>query len=214
MDIFYNTFIYAFASIFSIVNPLGMAPIFLGLSKDRTTTERHLLAYQVALYGAVLLIITLLLGPFVLRFFGISLPYIQIAGGCLVFYTAWQMFQTKPKVDYAEEKEASKNIDIAFFPLTMPITAGAGSMAITISMAIKIINQHSDYLINYTAVGISIIAVFIIVAVCYRYADTVFNKLGETGTHAITRTAAFILLAIGVEIIWGGLSVLILTLGH
>ncbi len=87
MDNFYTIFTYAFASLFAMINPIGMAAVFLQVTKDLAEKKRHELAYRVAFYGFLTSLITFFIGPHILRFFGITLASLQIAGGMLVFYT-------------------------------------------------------------------------------------------------------------------------------
>jgi multiple antibiotic resistance protein len=204
--------VFTFVSLFAMVNPIGMAAVFLELTRDYPVGVRHTLAYKVAIYGFLLLVVALFVGPYVLNFFGVSLQDIQIAGGIYVFYTAWGMLTARPKVTGVETQEAADSADIAFFPLTMPITAGAGSLAITISLSSKISHPPTGHLAVYGGAIIGIALVFISVALCYRFADAIFRRIGHVGTNVITRLTAFILLAIGVEIVWGGLKPLILGL--
>jgi len=211
---FYTVFLHAFAPLFSIVNPIGIAPVFLAMTQQYPKKEQNSLAYQVAIYGTVLLIATFFLGPHVLRFFGISLANIQVAGGMLVFYTSWKMLDAAPKISSEEKKEAEKSTDIAFFPLTMPITAGAGAMAVTIALASKVTHapqQLMNQVTAITAILLAIIVVFILVALCYRFSSAIFHKLGHTGTNVITRLSAFILLAISIGMIWEGILGLMLN---
>ncbi len=98
--------------------------------------------------------------------------------------------------------------DLAFFPLTMPITTGAGAMAVTITLSADL-SKNSLSLGEFAAALTAIIAVCITVAICYRYADTIFNRLGNIGSNVITRITAFILLAISITIIWNGILGLI-----
>jgi len=213
MDELRTGIVFTFVSIFSMVNPIGMAPVFLDKTRNHTLKARHLLAYKVALYGTLLLVATLFVGPYVLRFFGISLPDLEVAGGIFIFYTAWGMLVAQPPPPTESvQKQPANDSDIAFFPLTMPITAGAGSLAITISLSSKILHSATDQVAGYTGAIIGICLVFLTVAVCYRFADTLFTRLGTVGTTVITRLTAFFLLAIGVEVIWGGLRPLILSL--
>lgn len=214
MDIFSNVFVYAFVSLFAIVNPIGMSSVFLELTKKFSDEHRHAAAYLIAIYGAILLLATFFIGPYILEFFGISLPSIQVAGGILVFYSAWGMLNTKPKSNHDEEKAgASKDSswsDSIFFPLTMPITAGAGSIAVTIAMAARFEKENVYDLPTISASIVAIILVFVTVAICYRYADSIFNKLGTTGTSVVGSLSAFILLAIGVTVIWQGILGLVM----
>ncbi len=204
---------FTFVSIFSMVNPLGMAPVFLDKTGGQSLSSRHALAYKVAIYGAILLIITLFVGPFILQFFGVSLPDIQIAGGIFVFYTAWQMLTAGPAGPSDRTTATSEgSADIAFFPLTMPITAGAGSIAIALSLSSKILHGGGNIAAGYAGAIIGICLVFASVALCYRFADAIFSRIGPAGTGVITRLTAFLLLAIGVAVTWGGLRPLLLTL--
>ena len=211
-----DIFVYAFVSLFSIVNPIGMSAVFLELTKHFSDDERHRAAYLIAIYGTVLLLATFFIGPYILKFFGISLPSIQVAGGILVFYSAWGMLNTKPTSPLADKKlESLKGADNIFFPLTMPITAGAGSIAVTIALAVRFAKEHRFDIQNISAVLASIILVFITVAISYRYADSIFHKLGKTGTSVVGSLSAFILLAIGVTVIWEGiLGLVIPVIGH
>lgn len=204
MQEYYTLFSYAFASLVSIVNPIGMSVIFLTMTKDLENNERHKIAYKVAIYSTIVTIITFFVGPSVLRFFGISLSSIQVAGGMLVFYYSWGMFATKPKISHEEAKEAVESSDIVFFPLTMPITAGAGSMAVILALAANLAKTNNFDPPHILTISAAILVTFIVVALCYRFADSIFNKLGYTGTHVVTSLAAFILLAIAINLISQG----------
>lgn len=206
-----NVFIYAFVSLFSIINPIGMSAVFLTLTKQFSDEERHKAAYLIALYGTIFLLATFFVGPYILNFFGISLPSIQVAGGILVFYTAWGMLDFKPKPSSKDEKlEIREKPDNIFFPLTMPLTAGAGSMAVTIALAARYGKANVFDIQTISAVIAAILVVFITVAICYRYADSIFNKLGRTGTSVVSSVSAFILLAIGVTVTWEGILGLVM----
>ena len=207
---FFSVFSLIFFSLLPIVNPVGMSSLFLGLSNHLPAHERHKLAYRVAVYSAFLLILILVFGPPVLQIFGLTLPFIKIAGGLLVAFTAWQMLNSKPKLTEREREEHSDSEEIAFFPLTLPITAGAGSIAITVAIGSSIsesLNFHA--IIQYLGAIGGIIAMMSLSGICYRFADTILHKLGRTGTNAVTRLSAFILLAIGLQVIWGGVLALI-----
>jgi multiple antibiotic resistance protein len=213
---FHETLIYTFLSVFSMVNPVAMSSVFLAITKDQSAAVRKELAYRVAIYGTILLIAVLFFGDYVLNFFGISLPFVQIAGGLVVCFSALEMLNTKPKISSDEEEEASQSTDNVFFPLTMPITAGPGAIAITLTVANSFQEtSHLTALLNYIAAVLGIIIVFVCVAIFYRFSDVVFARLGKTGTNAVTKISAVILLAIGVKIMWQGISALVLSLmGH
>ncbi len=201
-------FLYAFIALFPIVNPIAMSSAFFTMTKYATDEQRKKLATLVTLYGTVLLLGTLLIGPYLLSFFGLEAADIRVAGGLIVFSIAWRMLN--PPRD--EPKSSASNGDdimsLAFFPLTMPLTAGAGSIAITIALATQA-HKASNMIDQYIAVALAIIAIFIVVFFCYRYAANIFRTLGKTGSVVVTSLSAFILLAIGVSIIWSGIHLLI-----
>lgn len=203
-----TTLAFTFVAIFSMVNPIGMAPVFLEKTKGLPLEARHSLAYRVALFGTLLVVTAMFAGPYVLGFFGIALPDIQVAGGLFVFYTAWQMLVAAPAA--SDDAVGSQNpVDIAFFPLTMPITAGAGSIAVAISLSSRILHAGANVTAGYGGAVLGICLVFTAVALCYRFSDAIFGRIGSVGTNVVTRLTAFFLLAIGVAVTWGGLESLI-----
>ncbi|HEX4209288.1 MAG TPA: MarC family protein, partial [Candidatus Binataceae bacterium] len=128
-----NTFLLVYAGLFPIINPIGGAPIFLGLSRHCTNAERNALAMRVTINSFFLLVGSLLAGSYVLEFFGITLPIVRLAGGLLVIATAWKLLETG---DSDDAQNASKTVTPAdaFYPLTMPITVGPGSIAVAITL--------------------------------------------------------------------------------
>ena len=211
---FINFFLYAFIAIFPITNPIGFSSVFYALTSHGTNAERALLAKKVAIYGILLLLSTLILGPYILLFFGIRAADIKIAGGVVLFSIAWKMLnQTKENRQKSNDAQNNDNdiTSLAFFPLTMPITAGSGSIAITIALAIQA-KDAANTLYQSSAIALAIIVIFTIVYFCYRYAEVIFNVLGKTGTKVVSSLSAFILMAISVAVIWDGLSSLILDM--
>lgn len=199
-------FLYAFISLFPIVNPIAMSSVFFSMTKHATDLQRKKLAIVVALYGTILLLSTLFTGPFVLNFFGLQPADIRIAGGLVVFSIAWKMLLSKE-----HNVNAVKNDDImhlAFFPLTMPITAGAGSIAITIALSTHAYKAR-NMIDQYSFSAVAIIAIFISVYFCYRFSTIIFKILGNTGSKVVTALSAFILLAIGVSLTWTGIRLLL-----
>lgn len=208
---FTEIFSITFLSLLPIINPIGMSSMFLALTGQLDAEERHKVAYRVATYSFLLLLGVLFAGKWVLEFFGLTLPFIRIAGGLLVSITAMQMLNAKPKLSEAEKKDVERNDEIAFFPLTLPITAGAGAIAIIIAVSVGIPTEvDGHFVLLYFGASLGILCMAILVAICYRFADSILNKIGKTGTAVITRLSAFILLAIGFEVIWKGLLSLII----
>ncbi len=213
MDKFFDTILLVYAGLFPIVNPIGGAPVFLGLTACCTVAERNSLARRVAVNSVLLLAGSLFIGSHVLVFFGITLPVVKIAGGLVLIAFGWKLLQTGADV----ETERSGNTDSpsstmdSFYPLTMPLTVGPGSMSVAIALGSQ---RPSDPLGPYqlallaSAAIVGIIAVALTVYVCYRYAEGVIARLGKSGTNVVVRLSAFILLCIGIQILWTGYSTL------
>ncbi len=215
MSEYFHILFFTFASLFSITNPIGIASVFLAMTEHQPLDKQHQIARRVAIYSFILLVATFFAGTYVLDFFGISLSSVQIAGGILVFFTAWGMFDIKPKLSSEEKKEAfNKEVDFSFFPLTMPLTAGAGAMAVTIALASHLKDDGRFNLLGVFSVLLAIVLVCLTVWVCYRFAGNLFKFLGHTGSNVITRLTAFILLAIAVTMIGDGLTGFIKPLLH
>ena len=210
MDLLTASFITLCLTLIPVTNPIGMAPIFLSFTTNLSKKERRGFALQVAMLAFFFLIGTLIFGPILLKFFGISLSFIKISGGLLLAITGWQMLMTTKLEN--QERDGGKDINppkTAFFPLAFPITVGAGSIAIVTTLASSYNNPEftiSAVVLNYAG-GILAIAVdMALVAICYGFSEEIFSKLGETGTEVVTKVTAFILMAIGFQVAWGGLQ--------
>ncbi len=207
-----------FAALLPIVNPFGGAPVFLAMTADCTPELRKALATRVAVNAFVLLFCSVFVGSYVLDFFGLSVPIVQVGGGVVVCALGWDLLRQEATVA-APAPQASPAADAtdvasrAFYPLTLPLTVGPG----TISVAITIGANHSGsvrtLLVNGASelIGVTLIAATILV--CYRYADRMLRALGATGTSVLVRLSAFILLCIDVQIFWNGASALVDSLG-
>jgi multiple antibiotic resistance protein len=211
MNVFADTFLFSFAALFPIVNPVGGAPLFLGLTQFCTDKERTALALKIALNSFFLLLGSLFMGSHVLVFFGISLPMVRIAGGLVVTAFGWKLLNSDERPD--GPRDAQKNsspIPDAFYPLTMPLTVGPGSISVAITLGSQrpkdIDFAHLLQLGAAAIVGIAAIALS--VYLCYRFAEPMVARLGKTGTNVLVRLSAFIMLCIGIQILWGGWSAL------
>jgi len=207
---FLNTMLFTFLALFPILNPPAMAPVFLQLTGGVKEAQRNHLAALIGLYTWMFLTFLLVVGGWVLKLLGISIPVIAIAGGLLLFHSAWRMLNRDPKLTESDKAELQTYLlDKAFFPLTMPVTAGPGSMAVTLSLVPRGPIWHPQTLLAFVATSSGIALAGLTVFLFYRYGTKVIRKLGATGEATISQISAFILLAIGVQIVWGGLRELI-----
>ncbi len=205
-----SAFLLTFAGLFPIVNPFEAAPFFLGLTAGMSSAERTLLARKAATNGFALLLGSMVLGPWLLQFFGIELPVVRIAGGLVVTALGWKLLSQESWSDHGSMPGADRKVG-SFYPLTMPLTVGPGSM----SVAITIGSRKPDSDIRLTelaqhAIGAlaGVVAIAITIYIAYRFAEVFARWLGVTGLEVMVRLSAFILMCIGIEIVWTGYSTL------
>jgi len=207
-----SAFLLTFAGLFPIVNPIEGAPFFLSLTAGLTTEERNVLARKVAMNGFSLLLGSLALGPYLLEVFGIQLPVVRIAGGLVVAAIGWKMLSQEQWSDHGGAYGSSERRVGSFYPLTMPLTVGPGSISVAITIGSRKpagIPQLSALAAHASGAVLGVVAIGLSIYLAYRFATTIGRLLGETGLEVVVRLSAFILMCIGIEIIWNGLNALI-----
>lgn len=208
-----NVFLLVYAGLFPIINPIGGAPIFLGATAAKTDAERSALARGVAINSFLLLIGSMFVGSHVLVFFGITLPVVRVAGGLVVTAFAWKLLQSGANLESqrAATADGRPAAPDSFYPLTMPLTVGPGAISVAIALGSQRPLRANDWsqlaLLGGSAVA-SIVAIALTIYVCYRFADRVIARLGQNATNVVVRLSAFILLCIGIQILWTGYSAL------
>ena len=210
---FLESMLLALATLLPIVNPLGAAPLYLAKTVDLTKSEHAGLASRVAINCFLLLIASLLIGAYVLDFFGISVPVVQVAGGLLVCSLAWSLLhQPDEPLDGVQDVASPvKRPDLrtrAFYPLTMPLIVGPGSISVAITLGANQSHAFRPLVVNTLGHVLAAFLVAVTIFVTLRYAEAILRRFGPTGTAVILRLSAFILLCIGVQIIWNGVSAL------
>ena len=203
------------ATLLPIINPLAGAPIFLSVTGgDERLTK--IMARRVAINCFFLLVGALLIGGYVLDFFGLSIPIVRVAGGLVVAAAGWRMLNDATQdaiqqsvADATGTMSAAEIAQRSFMPMSFPLTVGPGTIAATIALGSKRPEQAIDLIPQAAGalVGLSVSAA--VVYLTYRYSGSLLRKLGRTGTMVLMRLAAFILLCIGIEILWSGLSELL-----
>ncbi len=210
-----NIFLVVYAALFPIVNPLGNAPIFLDLTRHCSPKVRYALAWRVAVGGFLLLLASLLLGSHILVFFGITLPVVRVAGGLVVAVVGWTILNQGAGPDDADPSGGLDDARVerkAFYPLTMPLTVGPGSIATAIALGSQKQIAGADpghFVLEACAAVAALAAVAATIYLSYRFADRIERVLGPSGTNVLIRLFAFLLLCIGAQIIWAGASELI-----
>jgi len=206
----------AVGALLPIVDPLGGAPIYLAMTVGLTSAERSRMAKAVAINSFLLLLASALVGAYVLDFFGVSIPSVQVAGGIVVCMIAWSLLNS-PNSPPALERNAPQTPTAddlsqqAFYPMTMPLTVGPGSISVALTLGANPPPGFRPLLATALAHALGILLVALSVFLCYRYADRILRRLGPTGTSVVVRLSAFILLCIGVQIGWNGIHGLVTT---
>ena len=204
----FNDILLAFLAIFPVVNPFSKPPIFLSITEGWTDAERRREAFKACSYAFAILLVSLLAGTFILNFFSISLPALQIAGGLLIARTGFQMLnpQKEHHQTPAEEHDAKQREDISFVPLAMPLLSGPGSMAVMINLATEVKFWAEWFIFITAAAAVCIISFFVLAE-----STVLVRVLGVNGMNALTKLMGFLLLALAIQFMLNGAST---TLQH
>jgi multiple antibiotic resistance protein len=200
------------SALFPIVDPLGGSPIYLAMTREYSSSMRRQLSWRIAVNSFFLLIGSYFIGTHILSFFGISLPVVQVGGGLIVISTGWTLLKQGNMDDQKGVKKRIQPEDPfhkAFYPLTLPLTVGPGSISVAITLGANS-PHHRGYLvlgILTAIVGCALLAVTIFL--CYGYADRLGHILGPTGMTVIMQLTSFLLVCIGVQILWNGIRALL-----
>ncbi|MFN7916274.1 MAG: MarC family protein [Vicinamibacterales bacterium] len=196
------------AALFPIVNPVGTAPIFLSLTRGASATTRETLARRIAINGFVLLVGSLLVGSYILAFFGISLPVVQVAGGLVLTSTGWSLLTRAPGEANADRTVPATHRDWlqqSFYPLTLPLTVGPGSLSVAVTLGANAAGRYGPVFLA-TLVAAAFIGLTIYLS--YAWSERLERLLGESAINVFLRLSSFLLLCIGVQILANGVKAL------
>jgi multiple antibiotic resistance protein len=193
-----------------IINPLSTAPVFVAtFGGNRTLAAR--LAREIAINSWFVIVVSMLIGTYVLTIFGISLPVVRLGGGLLVAAAAWRLLHRTEDDDVhaaaAEEASALSDAEVvrrSFFPLTFPLTTGPGTIAASIALGAQIPTTPVLYVAGAVVAAAGAGLVALVLYLIFKHAAAVLAWLGEVGTLVMIRLMAFILLCIGIQIMWTG----------
>jgi multiple antibiotic resistance protein len=206
-----ETFLIVLAALFSVVNPPGTALVFLSMTKYASIAERKSLARRVARNAFFVMTGSLLLGALILKLYGISVPVLRVAGGIIVAAAGWKLLNEGTQNEVGASLTEGQRTDYtsqAFYPLTLPLTTGPGTVAVMISLGLSR-SAYSDFTEDFRFFVASLLATVVMAAaiyVCFAYSDRVERLLGRSGTNIAVRLSAFILFCLGIQIIWTGAS--------
>jgi multiple antibiotic resistance protein len=213
------TFLLTFGALFTIVNPLSGAFIFFGATRQLGPRVRAQTSRWVAIYAFCIVSASLYVGAYVLSFFGISLPVLRVAGGIVISMSGWRMLN-EPDVTEQRRSETPRPRSmglppsrLAFYPLTMPLTTGPGTISVAISLGA---GRPSGFHVATLAFFIETLGAAALLALLiygfYRHSMRLAELIGPTGTTIVVRLSAFLLFCIGIQVLWNGAAQLLASL--
>jgi multiple antibiotic resistance protein len=210
-------FLLGFSSLFSIINPIGGALIFDGVTKDFAPADRVMMAARVGFYSLLIMFGALWGGTYVLHFFGVSIEALRIAGGTVVASSGWQLLISGDR--HADQKGHEERVapwggdgdpaQLAFFPLTLPFTTGPGTIAVAITIGAERPSSGVSVIAFFLGMSLAAVANAAIIWIAYRFADRLTRLMGAAARQVIVRLTAFLLMCIGVQILVTALGDLI-----
>jgi multiple antibiotic resistance protein len=215
---FGKSFLFVLAALLPILNPAATAPLFLGLTEGASLATRAVLARRIAGNMVLLMVGAMLVGSYVLDVFGISLPIVRVGGGLLLAANAWRLLNTSHSTSdsrqvLAEAFTPEHAKRQAFYPMTFPISCGPASIAAAITIGVTLHDSRLPVsLARFAGGALALCAIGVIMYLAFRYAVQLLRPLGEAGLVVFLRLTAFILLCLGVQVIWDGVRELVLSL--
>src|SRR5579871_3969520 len=198
--------------LFPIINPPASALIVLSLMPHATSADLADLARRITINSFAILLGSLLIGAYVLSFFGISIPVLRVAGGLVIGIAGWNLLQKPDDEDSDDEAQALKARKSeaslaakAFYPLTLPLTVGPGSIAVAIALGTGTPREGPSPG-HFVGVAAALVILCASIYICVRFAGDLEKLLGAVGTQVAMRLFAFVIFCIGVQIFWLGLS--------
>ena len=197
-------FVLCFSSLFALINPIGIVPIFISITEDYSKQERDKISAKSIIFAFAVLIIFALIGELIFSFYGITIHAFRIAGGILLFIISLDMVEskrTRTRTTPREEKEAENKEDIAYTPLGVPLIAGPGSIA-----SIMILYSESISFNQKITLFSALTLVLLITFIIFRLSKLLSKKFGKSGLRIMQRIMGFILMVISVEFILKGIK--------
>jgi multiple antibiotic resistance protein len=206
---------FAFSALLPLVNPVGSALMLLGLIGNAPPAVFRALARKIAIATTIFLLSIEAVGTVLLRFFGISLPVVQVAGGLVLAAMGWNLLNEEGP----EEKEKPPDVDVrtleqqVFYPLTFPITAGPGCIVVMVTLSAHAsLKGTLPAVAAHAGIAAAVVLVSVLVYICYARAPKITARISQQTVHGILRLIAFVLLCIGVQITVNGVEAIVKTM--
>ena len=220
MQVLITFFGLAFSALLPLINPLGSALVFLGLVPAASADMYRALARRIAISTALFLIVIEVAGTAMLKFFGISLPVMQVTGGIVLATMGRDMLSERDSRPAEHANEARLADDDRpslenkiFYPLTFPITAGPGCIVVMITLSAHASAEHGFAdVAAHAGIMLAVVMLSVLVYICYGFAPAIAARVRPQTAHGILRVIAFVLMCIGVQIAWNGAELLIRSL--
>jgi multiple antibiotic resistance protein len=201
-------FLMSFGALFSVINPLGTLPIFIGLMKGKERRAINETAVWTAVNTLIILVISFFLGKYILSFFGISLESLKIAGGIIIASSGFALlsgnFSKHKGMKKREKDDAFKRSDVSLTPLAIPMLAGPGSISLLITF------YQENVLVSDRAILIgAILFTCFLRALLLISSNLIMKTLGASGINALSRIIGFVVIAIGIEYVLSTLLFLV-----
>jgi multiple antibiotic resistance protein len=210
----------AFSTLLPMINPLGSALNLMGIVGDLPQSSYKYLARKIAINNIVFLTVIEVTGSAILRFFGVSIPVVEVSGGIVIAAIGWSVLNADPaqtgvqfKNSDVDEKSGAtghKLDQLMFYPLTFPITSGPGTLVVMLTLSAHVSNPNfTRNFVGHIGIFLAVVVLCVMVYLCYAFAPRLTSAVAPSTVRGILRVVAFILLTIGVQIAWNGLSVLL-----
>ena len=217
----FNTFVHlvfiGFVALFPVVNPIGSAFLISPYFSDLSRKERIKFVKKVTLYCFIICAVTVLAGHWILGLFGLSIPVVQLAGGIMICKIGWEFLSADDKeipekemTSKVETEPMSQVVDKLFYPITFPMTTGAGTIAVLFTLSAHGANADlSVYMLNICALLVSILGVCILIFIFYLNTNRLITFIGRRNEQIINRFMAFLIFCVGLQIASGGITNLV-----
>lgn len=212
-------FVLAFSALLPLVNPLGDALLFIGIVGEAPAAVYRTLARKIAMSTTLFLIAVELVGTAMLKFFGISLPVMQVSGGLVIAGIGFGLLNQQDPQPKKKEEEAGLDSSAlglleqkVFYPLTFPITAGPGCIVAMVTLSAQAsLHGALPTVLAHAGIVLAVVLLSVAVYLCYGYAPAITARISPQTAHGILRVIAFVLMCIGVQITWNGLAAMLKT---